>query len=610
MLTKLYKRILLREILFLAIIAMGFAIISSFLLYKSSLQSMAGTEKLTSYAIEIIARSEILEEQEPAKLQSLINQLTEIDGISYVFIIDPNFEVVAHTFSPLVPEDYSRYIDSRYSEFEVTERVGSLRLETLGEVLDVDSPIYSGIGGYVHVGLDRSFLFGNIRTALLWQGLVIVLSLTGCVIIAFFASKKFSEPLHNLIDYSKKVANRDFDARVSVHSGDELEELAIAMKQMQNDLKMHVYGIEYALSNLSAIFDQMVDGLVLIDEHGIVTLCNPVFAKMVHMKSTEDIKGKQVKGVLPKELEILLSRCQVGSEDSFSSDLEFSSGQHIKAISKCIFHQKKSSINGKVERKYLGTAILLRDITADMKLLQMKSEFVAMVSHELRTPLNAIIGFAQVISARFQGVHNKVTPLLGPKDLEGFNKIETNIGIIVQEGVRLGALLNDLLEVSKLEAGELKIEKTFVQAQEILERAKQSTSLLFKDKNIEFTQICEQGLPDIFVDENRIQQVIVNLISNAVKFTDEGYVRCSAKRIGGFVCFSVEDTGEGIDAKDQALIFERFKQADDSTKDFKSGFGLGLNICRKIVNLHKGEIWVESKINEGSTFAFSIPITS
>jgi signal transduction histidine kinase len=229
---------------------------------------------------------------------------------------------------------------------------------------------------------------------------------------------------------------------------------------------------------------------------------------------------------------------------------------------------------------------------------KLKSEFIATVSHELRTPLNSIIGFAKLL------LKQKIGPL---------NQIQqTDISVIYDSAQHLLSLVNDILDLSKIEAGKIRLDTEWVSIEEIIVGVMASMYILIEDKPIELKEEIEPNLPQVFVDRGRIRQVVINILSNAAKFTDEGSITMQVRKITKneqeFICFSVKDTGIGIAAEDMDKVFEAFRQIDSSIARRAEGTGLGMPISYRLVTLHGGDLWVESQAEQGSTFSFTIPL--
>ncbi len=236
-----------------------------------------------------------------------------------------------------------------------------------------------------------------------------------------------------------------------------------------------------------------------------------------------------------------------------------------------------------------------------------KSAFVANVSHELRTPLTSILGFAKVIKRRFARKLLPQIDLDDRKNQRAADNMTEELDIIISEGERLTALINNVLDLSKIEAGKLEWQMERLVVSEVIDRALSSTSTLFEQKELDLVKDIEIGLPDVIGDQDRLVQVMINLLSNAVKFTDQGSVTCRATQVDN-ILISVIDTGSGIAKEEHTRVFEKFTQVTDTLTGKPRGTGLGLPICKQIVEHHGGQIWVESVPGHGCTFSFTLPI--
>jgi signal transduction histidine kinase len=223
-----------------------------------------------------------------------------------------------------------------------------------------------------------------------------------------------------------------------------------------------------------------------------------------------------------------------------------------------------------------------------------KSQFFANMSHELRTPLNGILGFAELLADGLYGT-------LPGKALEILERIQ-------KDGKHLLSLINDVLDISKIEAGQLTLALDDYSLQGIVETVVASTGSLARTKGIELRAVISPDLPVGYGDERRLAQVLLNLVGNAIKFTDTGFVEVSAKAMDDHFVIAVQDTGPGIPAADRARIFEDFQQVDNSITRQKGGTGLGLAIARRLVDVHGGRIDLQSTPGAGSTFTIYLPV--
>jgi CheY-like chemotaxis protein len=239
-----------------------------------------------------------------------------------------------------------------------------------------------------------------------------------------------------------------------------------------------------------------------------------------------------------------------------------------------------------------------------------KTDFISTVSHELRTPLTSILGFAKIVSKKLEDtIFPKVQiQAEDAKTQRAIRQVAQNIDIMVSEGERLTKLINDVLDIAKMEAGRVDWNMQYFSVHELIERASSATFALIEQKGLELIIDVKEELPKILGDRDRLLQVVINLISNALKFTEEGAVICKARCTAHEITISVIDTGIGIPEVDQPKIFEKFKQVGNTLTDKPNGTGLGLSICQQIVKHHGGKIWVESELGQGSSFSFTLPI--
>ena len=216
------------------------------------------------------------------------------------------------------------------------------------------------------------------------------------------------------------------------------------------------------------------------------------------------------------------------------------------------------------------------------------------MSHELRTPLNAILGYTELIA---DGVYGPPSE----KMLGVLKRLESN-------GKHLLGLINDVLDLSKIEAGQLTLDLGDYSLQDVAQTVYSAVEPLAADKKLAFKCEVAPNLPPGHGDGRRLTQVLLNLVGNAIKFTDAGEVIIKARASNGSFSLSVRDTGPGISAADQAKLFQEFQQADNSITRKKGGTGLGLAISKRIIEMHGGRIWVESVVGQGSTFAVTLPV--
>lgn len=382
----------------------------------------------------------------------------------------------------------------------------------------------------------------------------------------------------------------------------------IALRQLNQKLEARVLERTAALQNtlaeaqgLNAILDNLADGLLVVDTTGQITHFNPAFLGMYEL--TEVSVNCHYLELPISGLADLVTRTQSHPGEVFSAEVTLTNERIGQAVATAIF---KKTVDQEPPACF-GSALLIRDVTAEKEIDKMKTDFISTVSHELRTPLTSVLGFASIIKEKLE---TDVFPIISTEDRKlqkTIKRVADNLNIIVSEAERLTSLINDVLDIAKMEAGKVEWQMQPIDPSELLDWAANSTAGLFETNGLQLVSEIEPGLPQIVGDRNRLLQVLINLISNAVKFTESGCVTCRVKQEDEGVCISIIDTGIGIAPEDQPKVFEKFRQVGDTLTDKPKGTGLGLPICKQIIDHHGGRIWVESERGKGSVFSFIIP---
>lgn len=550
------------------------------------------------------ASQEVLLNRDAATVQAMIDQYLGIEGVAFVFVLDSDGVVVSHTFVPEMPP--------RLAAQHATERgahVDELVVPPYGRILDICRPILGGVAGYVHVGMDKEMIMRYFWSAILkMQGLMFVI-LLGCVGALLLITRRISQPLVHLTQYAEKLAARDFSAQLDVSSSDEVgvlgrtmkamaDDLAVLFADMESEVKRATGDLQEHMAYLSAIIDNLADGLLVVSPTGAVSLLNPAMCDYFDL-GDKDYQGLPVGEVFPGEISEMASSIRVCGAEVQEAEIPLSRQRVGKAVGTSIYVTDPPQC--------LGGVLLIRDITRAKELDKLKTDFISTVSHELRTPMTSVVGFAKIIRKKLEQAVFPTLPMNGP-ERQAVDQVQENMDIIVSEAERLTELINDVLDIAKMEAGKVQWRDQLVSLGDIIRQSLDSTRGLWANKGVEVTVDVEDDLPMVRGDRSRLVQVMVNLISNAVKFTSESPVTCRAHLDGGSVLVSVEDRGVGIPRQSLEDIFDKFKQVGDTLTAKPTGTGLGLPICRQIVEHHGGRIWVESEEGKGSIFLFSIPV--
>ena len=339
-----------------------------------------------------------------------------------------------------------------------------------------------------------------------------------------------------------------------------------------------------------AIIRSVAEGLVVVDAQGKVIMANPAAEKLMGA-SQKDAIGKHITDNVKEHQLVSLAK---GSGDRDEREIELSSASdETKKILR-----SSSAIIEDENGETVGMVSVLSDITKQKELDNLKSTFVANVSHELRTPLVSMEKSISLILSKATGEINK--------DQEQF------LSIAQRNLKRLGLLINDLLDLSKLEAGKLQLKRELTPIKKVIEESVEGLNTWAGTKGIALEKITPEGLPELNIDPNRLIQVLNNLIGNAIKFTPkEGKVTIEAKlgQTDREIQVSVTDTGIGIPKENLPKIFSKFYQIGERTASDIGGTGIGLSIAKEIVELHGGRIWVESEHGHGASFIFTLPLS-
>lgn len=391
-------------------------------------------------------------------------------------------------------------------------------------------------------------------------------------LVSWLSSRSLEQALRDL-----RGLNTELDRRVE----DRTRELSDALSREKIEA-----------GRREAILNSIADGVVVFDKNGVAILTNPSITNLIN-KPQDEILGTGLNDLLaPKDL-------KAGDRGKIAALLE-KSAQELSNF-RVQFRNKTLSINAAEVRddndRSIGTVAVLRDFTREAELEQMKNTFMAIVSHELRTPLNAILGYAEMLIESVYGQINE-------KQQNASHRIMMN-------AQRLLGIVSDLLDQAQIEAGKLKIQVMPCKPAELLDNLHDVMDKIVSDKSLNLiTELDPSMPPTIIGDPQRLQQIMVNLTNNAVKFTTSGtiYVKVYPYEDGKSWRIQTIDTGSGIPEDAKEYIFESFRQVDGASTRQHGGVGLGLSIVKQLVELMNGKITVESEIAKGSTFIVTLPL--
>ncbi|MCJ8223830.1 ATP-binding protein [Bacillus paralicheniformis] len=400
-------------------------------------------------------------------------------------------------------------------------------------------------------------------------------------IFAFFLSSRITYPLRKMRQGAQDLAKGKFDTKIPILTQDEIGELAIAFNQMGRQLKFHITALNQEKEHLSNILSSMADGVITINIDGTILVTNPPAERFLQAWYYEQNMNVKEGHELPPEARELFQNT-VGTEKEQMIEMTLQGRTWVLLMSP-LYNQ--SHVRGAVA--------VLRDMTEERRLDKLRKDFIANVSHELRTPISMLQGYSEAIV----------------DDIASSEEEKKEIAqVIYDESLRMGRLVNDLLDLARMEAGHISLNVEQVELREFFERVFRKFYGVASDKEITLSHNLDLHEAKFVFDPDKMEQVLTNLIDNAIRHTNAGgTVHVDVQSAQSGLKIAVKDSGSGIPEEDLPFIFERFYKADKARTRGKGGTGLGLAIVKNIVDAHNGSITVHSMLNEGTSFTFYIP---
>jgi len=447
----------------------------------------------------------------------------------------------------------------------------------LASPLNVENELHGAV--FIYQSLDVIHQTTKETTNIVFLSAFIGFILT--TFFAFFLSTRITSPLRKMREAAFELSKGNFDTKLPSLQNDEIGQLATAFNQMGRQLKHHLEVINQEKEQLSSILTSMTDAVITFNRDHTILLSNPQADKLLQKWFFR--MGANTGQTIPVEMDHMLDHV-LHLEGEINEELEMEGSYYAISITPLY---SGDSIRGAVA--------VLRDMTEQHRLDKLRSDFIANVSHELRTPIAMLQGYSEAI------VDDMVSSEEERKEMTK---------IIYEESQRMGRLVTDLLDLARMESGRMRLYKENVPIHTVIKRITQKFTQAAKESGVilRYESSVSENL-DVEIDEDRIEQVLTNLIDNAIRHTpNEGKVTIRVEKEKAFVKISVEDTGTGIPFEDLPYVFERFYKADKSRRRGKGGTGLGLAIAKNMVEAHDGNISVNSNEKLGTTFVFNLPI--
>lgn len=417
-----------------------------------------------------------------------------------------------------------------------------------------------GVGALILIVAYRAGLTPNI---------IAILAFVAIALVSWLSARTLEDALHGM-----EAVNAKLETRVQ----DRTRDLSEALLHEQTEARKS-----------QAILQSIADGVIVFDETGHATVANPAINGLLERPASR-IMG----ATLEQLMDTVPADHQIQVQALFAADAPQADSTQVvwgdKTLSLRVAPLKQS------DEKTTGAVAVFRDVTREAEISRMKSMLVAMVSHELRTPLGAIEGLAEVLQ---EGIYGHLA-----------DKQQQTVTRIVLNAKRLIGLVGDLLDQAQIEAGTVRLELTSFTSHEFIEAVHDATAEAARQKGLQLVTLLDLSAPENLVgDLSRLSQIAINLIGNAIKFTEQGKVEVRLYQPDStHWALEVADTGRGIPISAEAYIYDPFRQVDGSVGRRHGGIGLGLSIVKRLVTLMSGEIKLSSRIGRGSTFTVILPL--
>jgi two-component system, OmpR family, sensor histidine kinase ResE len=497
--------------------------------------------------------------------------------------------------SPEIRKAFSGNIGVARTFFKVKTPNGILYPQ---EYLIVAVPIHSMGDSNVLVlyqTLDELRQTTNKTTWLIFYAAIIGIILT--TFFAFFLSSRITKPLRSMKKAADSYARGDFSTQIEIRSHDEIGDLAATFNNMAGRLNGLIRALSREKEQLSSILRSMVDGVIKVNKEGEIAVVNPPGEEILrswayeHKQASAEARQGNSGGTpkyLPASMQMILQQV-IKDEGEVMSDIMVE-GRIYSVVMTPLYDRNQN------EKSVRGAVAVLRDMTEERRLDKLRKDFLANVSHELRTPLAMLQGYSEAI------IDDIAETAEEKKELAG---------IIYDESLRMTRLVNELLDLAKMEAGHIQLRLEQNNIWQLEEKVIRKFNGVAREQEVQLQLDWREGtIREFLFDPDRMEQVLTNLIDNALRHTPSGgRVTLITYQSGGKLIIEVADTGSGIPTDDLPFVFERFYKADKARTRGRAGTGLGLSIVKNIVESHGASIRVHSRLNEGTTFHIEMPFT-
>jgi two-component system sensor histidine kinase VicK len=501
-------------------------------------------------------------------------------------VLDSKGVVIASTQSDS-PKLGTRILASEVTRAVMGEKGEDIRIDpvTNKRFKYLAFPIRSGsqVVGLLYMVVSLENIYATLQEIKTILMMATMLALVVTVVLGFALAKTITSPILDVTSKAAGLAQGNFDQKIEVKSNDEIGQLAEMFNYLTLRLKETLGEISNEKGKIEAILTYMADGVIAMNITGEIIHINPAAARLLNIDQLAT--GKHFNDVLGNHLpEIYIKDIQGDIQDEREIDIKLG-GSVLKAH---IAHFK----NEKGETA--GVVVVIRDVTEQERLDNIRKEFVANVSHELRTPLTTIKSYVETL----------LSGAMSDNDVA-----ERFLQVVNNESERMARLVSDLLQLSRLDYQRTRWDKKPMDLGHVVKDVVSKLDVSFKQKDMTVKLQVPSAMPKILADRDRLEQVVLNIVGNAVKYTPEhGLIKISLNESAGRLVLRVKDNGIGIPKADLPRIFERFYRVDKARSRELGGTGLGLAIAKEIIEAHNGTIQIESEYGKGTLVSLTLPV--
>ncbi|MDR0930829.1 MAG: cell wall metabolism sensor histidine kinase WalK [Clostridiales bacterium] len=561
------------------LIAIVLSLACFFLLWNTSsfYNNKFQKEMSEAFSSDLVTKLTLAQDSNAAK-QVLVDNYTILGiNINRSYYVLDNSGNVLSTSNPLQPKNVT---STNNIISAISGRVGNSNQSGTLKFVDFAYPLANGNIVYIQDNMQDFNMLSNYIFTIVWQMFILGIALS--ILLSIFLARTITKPIAKLTHKANLLADGDYDTKIDIRSNDEIGVLSQTFSRMASVITQSIQDISGERNKFETMLMHMSDGVIAFNINGSVMHINPAAKGLLNITDNEKTDFDDLFDQLGAEI-CIAELVYLDQERTITRRVDV--GVAVLDFYFATFKDEQDHLSGII--------VVIHDITEAEKIEKLRHEFVANVSHELRTPLTTIKSYAETLMEQ---------------ESED-NATKSFINVIIKEVDRMTRIVKDLLTLSTLKFANSEDTKEYFSLDELLHEITDRMVIQATEAGHELEYISATNLPPLFADRDKIEQVIINLVSNAIKYTPKGHgrIEISSGFLYNKLYVKVRDNGIGIPAKDLPRIFERFYRIEKARARDKGGSGLGLAIAKEIVELHGGDISIDSKLGEGTEVMITFP---